>query len=91
MVICIWRLKCFTPLVSEMMQTARSSMDSLRNEIQNVQPGPVIDDVEFIDFEFRGGAYRLPLQDGDNWVVFGDNRESDKSVALRLLLRSGCK
>lgn len=79
------------PLVSEMMWNARYSMDSLRSEIQNVQFGPVIDDTEFVDFEFRGEAYRLPLQDGDDWVVFGDNRESDKSVALRLLLRNRCK
>lgn len=74
-----------TPIVGDMFRAARDSMAALRAEITEVEPGPIVEWVEFVNFRFRGESYSLRLKD-PSWIVVGDGRETDKSIALLCLL-----
>ena len=76
-----------TPLVAEMLTAVVDSCRNLRNEVSDVRYGPIDDGKQLVNFEFRDKSYSLPLEAGDDWVIAEDGRESDRSVALRLLLR----
>ena len=74
-------------IVSSLIDAGAQACALLRSEITEVSMGPILGDVEHVDFVFRGMSYSLPLPNPD-YVVCGDGRESDKSIALRALLRN---
>ncbi len=77
-------------LAKQMIESAKESLELLRSEIRDVSEGPIVDGKITVYFEFRGKWLQLPLESADHFI-FGDGRESDKSIALRALLASYAK
>lgn len=79
-----------SPIVRELICAAHDSMDLLRDDISDVIQGPIVDGVEYVNFKFRGESKSVPLASPD-YLIIGDGRTSDRSIALRSMLETNTR
>jgi hypothetical protein len=74
-------------IVVAMLDASTASMESLRARISCVKWGPIEGNYETITFSVDGATYSgICTGRNRDWVVYGDDRESDRALALRVLL-----
>lgn len=74
-------------IVMGMINASIDSVAELRAKVSDVKWGPVESNHDTIFFSLDGVRYRGRLTGRNaDWLVCGDGRESDKALAIRVLL-----
>ncbi len=79
------------PLVGEMLQAGKESVEEARSKVSDVKLGPIENGKETILFTFDGKPHKGVLEGRNRDLVVGSSAEADKAIALRTYLDGAAK